>query len=141
MHRASSCLCYPVLPFPLVCLSFNLLKQSVQQYSCFFQCCLPGATCLFTTVSGNGIPWTWQWRTASNMMQTAKHLLCHDPSRMPIINLDLGNKLLAFCFLKCCHRTAFLNRAHETACRLCLLHVEEGKHLCAKKLVISLRAV
>ena len=51
----------------------------------------------------------------------AKHLLCDDPSRMPIINLNLGYKLLAFCFLKLCHKIAFLNRAQKTPCSLCLL--------------------
>lgn len=76
---------------------------------------------MYVTFSGNWIPCVWQWRTASNVMQRAEDLLGDDALRMPVIHLDIGYKLLSLWFLKPCHRTALLNGAPETPCRLCLL--------------------
>lgn len=103
-----------------VLLSLNQLKWSVQQgnYSTdvFFSVAYLVTHACSWQFLGTGYPGMWQWRTASDMMKTAKH-----PSRMVTIHLNLGCKLLAFCFLKLCHRIAFLNGAHKTPCSLCLL--------------------
>lgn len=124
--RAPSYLCYPVHPFSQVHLTQFQLVQMIcarreLQYSWFLQCCLPGATHVFVMFSGHYIAWMWQCRTSSNIMQTAKFLLCSGQFRMPIINLNLGYKLLAFCFLEHWHRIAFFNRAHKTPCSLRVL--------------------